>query len=121
MNQIALTWDSFEGFFAMILKAVTGNLIYLLCNRSDFILNAVYNDHLLRHKIYMFCLQDDLIDAIVLPHITRVDVETDPEVRLKVVELIIDLAESCTSDHFFQLFDVIKKVISLCLILLLGN
>ena len=85
------------------------------------ILNAVNNDHFLHHKMNMFRLQDDLIDAVVLPHITRVDVETDSEVRLKVVELIIDLAESCTSDHFFRLFDVIKKVISVSLILFLGN
>ena len=32
--------------------------------------------------------------------------------RLKVVELILDLAETCTSDHFYRLLDVAKKVIS---------
>lgn len=47
---------------------------------------------------------------VVLPHVSRLDTETDCEVRLKVIELIVDLAETCTSDHFFRLHDVIKKV-----------
>jgi len=34
----------------------------------------------------------------------------DSEVRLKVVELVVDLTDTCTSDLFFQLLDVIKKV-----------
>jgi len=51
-----------------------------------------------------------LIDTIVLPHVTGIEQEMDSEVRLKVVELVLDLAETCTSDHFFQLLDVLKKV-----------
>jgi len=42
-------------------------------------------------------------------------VEMDSEVRLKVVELIVDLAETSTLHHFFQLLDVLKKVASVFL------
>jgi len=54
--------------------------------------------------------KDDLIESVVLPHVAAIEAETDPEVRSKVVELVVDLAEMCTSDHFFRLLDVVKKV-----------
>ena len=55
-------------------------------------------------------MQDDLIETVVLAHFAGIEAETDCEVRLKVVELILDLIDTCTSDHFFRLLDVIKKV-----------
>ena len=84
--------------------------------------DTVFGNSFLRQKwtLFLRCLQDDLIVSVILPHIARVDVAMDSEVRLKVVELVVDLAETCTSDHFFQLFDVIKKVTYFCVLLLIS-
>jgi hypothetical protein len=61
-------------------------------------------------KMRLLMCQDDLIRTVVLPHLVDVSSETDHDVRLKVLQLVTDLAESSDCDTFFDLINVLKKV-----------
>jgi len=46
----------------------------------------------------------------VLTHLANVENENDAAVLCKVLQLLVDLAESCESDVFYELINVLKKV-----------
>lgn len=58
----------------------------------------------------MIFLQDELIEAIVLPNLANIDLEPNSEVKLMAVELIVDLAGSSTSRRFHDLLGILQKV-----------
>jgi hypothetical protein len=51
-----------------------------------------------------------MIDKLLIPHFTHIDTDSDVEVRKAVVEIIINMAQGCSKDEFFDLINIIEKV-----------
>ena len=72
-----------------------------------------------KHKINFFCpifiyFQDELIDSVVLPHLSSIEADLDLEVRSRSGELLVELVKTCNSSRCMELLHVLTKV---CLIL----
>ncbi|XP_074649402.1 tuberin-like [Tubulanus polymorphus] len=68
------------------------------------ILSNVLNSH---KDVY----EDELIEQVVLPQLTNLDLDQDVEVRNKAVELLVSLAKSCQTAKFIDILDHLEKVV----------
>ncbi|XP_068177466.1 tuberin isoform X2 [Antennarius striatus] len=59
--------------------------------------------------------EDELIELVVVPQLGGVSEDRDPAVRRQAVQLLVDLAEGCSSHHFSSLLDAIERVANRCL------
>ncbi|XP_056443146.1 tuberin isoform X2 [Gadus chalcogrammus] len=56
--------------------------------------------------------EEELIEAVVLPQLSGIAEDRDLAVRKQATQLLVDLAEGCSTHHFSSLLDVIEKVSS---------
>lgn len=54
------------------------------------------------------CLQDDLVNDIVLPLLSHVD--EDINIRKFSVEILLDLAQNCRPQNFLEIINIVEKV-----------
>ena len=54
--------------------------------------------------------QDDLIQSVVVPHFAHIDTEPDAEVRVRTVQLLVDLGMSCQTPCCLDILELIRKV-----------
>lgn len=55
-------------------------------------------------------LQDELIESVVIPQLNGVAEDRDLAVRKQATQLLVDLAEGCSTHHFTSLLDIIERV-----------
>ena len=60
--------------------------------------------------IYISCVQDDLIELVVLPQLGHISDDPDPRVRNMAVQLLVDVAQVCQTQRCQDILDIIKKV-----------
>uniref|UniRef100_A0A4W4GNY0 Tuberin n=1 Tax=Electrophorus electricus TaxID=8005 RepID=A0A4W4GNY0_ELEEL len=58
----------------------------------------------------MCTLQEELIEAVVIPQLGQIAEDRDLCVRKQATQLLLDLAEGCNTHHFNSLLDIIEKV-----------
>ena len=75
---------------------------------QDELLDAV----VLPFSSLSFCpdMQDELLDAAVLPFLSQIAEDQDVIVRTHAVQLLLDLAQSCDSPKCADLMDIVEKV-----------
>ncbi|KAM8842478.1 tuberin isoform 1-T2 [Synchiropus picturatus] len=56
--------------------------------------------------------EDELIDMVVIPQLSAIAEDKDLAVRKQATQLLVDLAEGCTTHHFTSLLDIIERVAS---------
>ncbi|KAK6300830.1 hypothetical protein J4Q44_G00289280 [Coregonus suidteri] len=56
--------------------------------------------------------EEELIDVVVVPHLSGIAEDRDLAVRRQATQLLVDLAESCNTHHFTILLDIIERVAS---------
>ncbi|XP_039630623.1 tuberin isoform X3 [Polypterus senegalus] len=56
--------------------------------------------------------EEELIESVVIPHLGQIAEDKDLQVRKLATQLLVDLAEGCTTHHFNSLLDIIEKVVS---------
>ncbi len=61
---------------------------------------------------YLFPIQDDLIELVVLPQLGHISDDPDPRVRNMAVQLLVDVAQVCQTQRCQEVLDIIKKVSS---------
>ena len=61
-------------------------------------------------KRHCFWLQDELIEVVVLPHLSHIQHDPDLEVRQRAAQLIVDLTASCYTMRGLDLLDLAQKV-----------
>lgn len=54
--------------------------------------------------------QDELIESVVIPQLNGVAEDRDLAVRKQATQLLVDLAEGCSTHHFTSLLDIIERV-----------
>uniref|UniRef100_A0AAY4EAG7 Tuberin n=1 Tax=Denticeps clupeoides TaxID=299321 RepID=A0AAY4EAG7_9TELE len=54
--------------------------------------------------------EEELIEVVVIPHLSQIAEDRDPLVRKQATQLLVDLAEGCSTHHFNSLLDIIEKV-----------
>uniref|UniRef100_A0A670JUA8 Tuberin n=1 Tax=Podarcis muralis TaxID=64176 RepID=A0A670JUA8_PODMU len=54
--------------------------------------------------------EEELINLVVLSQLAHIQEDKDHQVRKLATQLLVDLAEGCTSHHFNSLLDIIEKV-----------
>lgn len=54
--------------------------------------------------------QEELIEAMVIPQLGLIAEDRDLHVRKLATQLLVDLAEGCSTHHFTSLLDIIEKV-----------
>ena len=57
-----------------------------------------------------YLYEEDLIQLVVVPHLSNIDQILDVEVKIKAVDLILDLAKSSQSPCAKKLIDILIKV-----------
>ncbi|XP_068606773.1 tuberin isoform X2 [Brachionichthys hirsutus] len=62
--------------------------------------------------------EDELIELVVVPQLSGVAEDRDLAVRKQATQLLVDLAEGCSTHHFTSLLDIIERVASRCLVCL---
>lgn len=55
-------------------------------------------------------LQDELIESVVIPQLNGIAEDRDLAVRKQATQLLVDLAEGCSTHHFTSLLDIIERV-----------
>ncbi|KAK6169153.1 hypothetical protein SNE40_020258 [Patella caerulea] len=58
----------------------------------------------------------DLIQNVVLPNLGNIDTDPDPEVRRVAADILLVLAQSCYSQEFFDIMNIIDKILKKALI-----
>ncbi|XP_025084814.1 tuberin-like isoform X2 [Pomacea canaliculata] len=53
----------------------------------------------------------DLIDKLVIPFFSHIDMDPDVKVRVIAAEILLILAQGCSRDEFFDLINIIEKMI----------
>ncbi|CAL8330550.1 unnamed protein product [Lota lota] len=61
--------------------------------------------------------EEELIEAVVIPQLSGIAEDRDLAVRKQATQLLVDLAEGCTTHHFTSLLDIIERVASRSLVL----
>ncbi|XP_048871458.1 tuberin isoform X1 [Brienomyrus brachyistius] len=56
--------------------------------------------------------EEELIEAVVIPQLSLIAEDRDLHVRKLATQLLVDLAEGCSTHHFTSLLDIIEKVAS---------
>ncbi|XP_042619497.1 tuberin-like isoform X6 [Cyprinus carpio] len=56
--------------------------------------------------------EEELIEVVVIPQLGQISEDRDLSVRKQATQLLVDLAEGCTTHHFSSLLDIIEKVAS---------
>lgn len=56
--------------------------------------------------------EEELIEVVVIPQLGQIAEDRDPSVRKQATQLLVDLAEGCSTHHFSSLLDIIEKVAS---------
>lgn len=59
---------------------------------------------------FLFFLQDELIEMVVIPQLSGIAEDRDLAVRKQATQLLVDLAEGCNTHHFTSLLDIIERV-----------
>uniref|UniRef100_A0A4W5K0I2 TSC complex subunit 2 n=1 Tax=Hucho hucho TaxID=62062 RepID=A0A4W5K0I2_9TELE len=54
--------------------------------------------------------EEELIEVAVIPHLSGIAEDRDLAVRRQATQLLVDLAESCSTHHFTSLLDIIERV-----------
>lgn len=54
--------------------------------------------------------QDELIETVVIPQLNGIADDRDLAVRKQATQLLVDLAEGCSTHHFSSLLDIIERV-----------
>lgn len=54
--------------------------------------------------------QDELIETVVIPQLSGIAEDRDLAVRKQATQLLVDLAEGCSTHHFTSLLDIIERV-----------
>lgn len=54
--------------------------------------------------------QDELIETVVIPQLSGIAEDRDLAVRKQATQLLVDLAEGCSTHHFSSLLDIIERV-----------
>lgn len=54
--------------------------------------------------------QDELIESVVIPQLSGIAEDRDLAVRKQATQLLVDLAEGCSTHHFTSLLDIIERV-----------
>ena len=54
--------------------------------------------------------QDDLINQVVLPHLSHIDTDRDPVVRKVAAEMLLTSAQSCSPQCFIDIIGLLEKV-----------
>uniref|UniRef100_A0A665UAS3 Tuberin n=1 Tax=Echeneis naucrates TaxID=173247 RepID=A0A665UAS3_ECHNA len=57
--------------------------------------------------------EDELIEMVVIPQLSGIAEDRDLAVRKQATQLLVDLAEGCTTHHFTSLLDIIERARSL--------
>ncbi|KAG7281917.1 hypothetical protein CRUP_002975 [Coryphaenoides rupestris] len=60
--------------------------------------------------------EEELIEAVVIPQLGGIAEDRDLAVRKQATQLLVDLAEGCTTHHFTSLLDIIERVASRSLV-----
>lgn len=60
--------------------------------------------------------EEELIEVVVVPQLSGIAEDRDLAVRRQATQLLVDLAESCTTHHFTSLLDIIQRVASRSLV-----
>ncbi|XP_070184862.1 tuberin-like isoform X2 [Littorina saxatilis] len=53
----------------------------------------------------------DMIDKLLIPLFCHIESDPDVEVRKMVVEIVIGMAQGCSRDEFFDLINIIEKIL----------
>ncbi|XP_026080816.1 tuberin-like isoform X3 [Carassius auratus] len=56
--------------------------------------------------------EEELIEVVVIPQLGQIAEDRDLSVRKQATQLLVDLAEGCSTHHFSSLLDIIEKVAS---------
>ncbi|KAJ8319018.1 hypothetical protein KUTeg_004109 [Tegillarca granosa] len=56
--------------------------------------------------------EDELINRVVLPHLSHIDNDTDPIVRKVAAEMLLCLAHACSQQCFLDIIALLEKLIS---------
>ncbi|KPP69040.1 tuberin-like [Scleropages formosus] len=56
--------------------------------------------------------EEELIEMVVIPQLSQIAEDRDLHVRKLATQLLVDLAEGCSTHHFNSLLDIIEKVAS---------
>uniref|UniRef100_A0A9J8CVS6 Tuberin n=1 Tax=Cyprinus carpio carpio TaxID=630221 RepID=A0A9J8CVS6_CYPCA len=54
--------------------------------------------------------EEELIEVVVIPQLGQIAEDRDLSVRKQATQLLVDLAEGCSTHHFSSLLDIIEKV-----------
>uniref|UniRef100_A0A8L0DJ15 Tuberin n=1 Tax=Oncorhynchus mykiss TaxID=8022 RepID=A0A8L0DJ15_ONCMY len=54
--------------------------------------------------------EEELIEVVVVPQLSGIAEDRDLAVRRQATQLLVDLAESCSTHHFTSLLDIIQRV-----------
>ncbi|KAK0152082.1 Tuberin [Merluccius polli] len=54
--------------------------------------------------------EEELIEVVVIPQLSGIAEDRDLAVRKQATQLLVDLAEGCTTHHFTSLLDIIERV-----------
>ncbi|KAJ3614881.1 hypothetical protein NHX12_018450, partial [Muraenolepis orangiensis] len=60
--------------------------------------------------------EEELIEVVVIPQLSGIAEDRDLAVRKQATQLLVDLAEGCTTHHFTSLLDIIERVASRSLV-----
>ncbi|XP_036830284.1 tuberin-like [Oncorhynchus mykiss] len=60
--------------------------------------------------------EEELIEVVVVPQLSGIAEDRDLAVRRQATQLLVDLAESCSTHHFTSLLDIIQRVASRSLV-----
>uniref|UniRef100_H3D990 Tuberin n=1 Tax=Tetraodon nigroviridis TaxID=99883 RepID=H3D990_TETNG len=60
--------------------------------------------------------EDELIESVVIPQLSGIAEDRDLAVRKQATQLLVDLAEGCSTHHFSSLLDIIERVASRSLV-----
>ncbi|TRY86200.1 hypothetical protein DNTS_030238 [Danionella cerebrum] len=60
----------------------------------------------------MIRIKEELIEVVVIPQLAQISEDRDPLVRKQATQLLVDLAEGCSTPHFSSLLDIIDRVSS---------
>ncbi|XP_064594447.1 tuberin-like isoform X2 [Liolophura sinensis] len=60
--------------------------------------------------------EDDLIEKVVLPHLCHIETDPDPQVRMVATEILVCLAQSCSTQRCLDLLMIVEKVLNKSLV-----
>lgn len=92
MHCSLISLNIFSSFIA-VSAALQPNPIQLQCKKSS---------------CHVF--QDELIESVVIPQLSGIAEDRDLAVRKQATQLLVDLAEGCSTHHFTSLLDIIERV-----------